>query len=67
MTGTQSRSRGRAYRQGWHDGRYAEPCCFTDNQRLARLEAPSGRLDYYGGHRDGREARPRGAWLLEAS
>jgi hypothetical protein len=67
MTGTRSRSRGRAYRQGWHDGRYAEPCSFTENQRLAWLESPSERLDYYRSHREGSKARPRSFWLSEAS
>jgi hypothetical protein len=64
MMGTQPRSRGTAYRQGWHDGRYAEPCCFTENQRLAWLEAPSDRIE---GHREGLKARSRGDSLPEAS
>ena len=56
-----------AYTHGWNDGRYEEPCCFTDNSRLTTLEAPSDRLDYYRGHRAGREARLRDDHLLEAS
>ena len=56
-----------AYRHGWNDGRYGEPCCFTDNERLAGLETPSDRLDYYRGHRAGRETRLRDGHLLEAS
>jgi hypothetical protein len=56
-----------AYRHGWYDGRYGEPCCFTDNERLAALEAPSDRLDYYRGHRAGSETRLRDEYLLEAS
>ena len=56
-----------AYRHGLNDGRYGEPCCFTDNERLAGLETPSDRLDYYRGHRAGRETRLRDGHLLEAS
>ena len=56
-----------AYQQGWNDGRYGAPCCFTDNSSLATLTAPSDRLDYYRGHREGREARLRDGRLLEAS
>jgi hypothetical protein len=56
-----------AYRHGWHDGRYGEPCCFTDNRRLTGLEAPSDKLDYYRGHRAGTEMRLRDSYLLEAS
>ena len=49
-----------AYRCGWIDGRYGEPGCFTHNPQLANWETPSDRLDYYRGHRAGREARRRG-------
>jgi hypothetical protein len=56
-----------AYWYGWKDGRYGEPCCFTDNQRLAGLKAPSDRLDYYRGHRAGYETRLRDDHLREAS
>ena len=56
-----------AYRLGWIDGRYREPCCFTHNDRLAALKAPSDRLDYYRGHRAGCEMRLRDGHLLEAS
>ena len=57
----------RAYLCGWRDGRFEEPRCFTDNHRLAEHEAPSDRLDYYRGHRAGREALVRHGGLLEAS
>jgi hypothetical protein len=67
MMSTEHRNRSTAYRHGWHDGRFGELRCFTDNQRLADLEAPSERLDYYKGHRAGRETRLRDAQLLEAS
>jgi hypothetical protein len=46
-----------AYRHGLNDGRYGEPCCFTENPKLATLETPSDRLDYYRGHRAGWEMR----------
>src|SRR3712207_2460924 len=28
---------------GWIDGRCGKPCCFTENRRLAEIEAPSER------------------------
>ena len=56
-----------AYWCGWLDSRYGEPACFTENHRLAKWEDPSDRLDYYRGHRAGREARLRKSRLLEAS
>jgi hypothetical protein len=61
------RTRSTAYRDGWQDGRYEELRCFTDNDRLASLTSPSDRLDYYRGHRAGRETRLRDDLLLEAS
>ncbi len=57
----------RAYRYGWKDVRYEESCRFTENRRLAELEAPAERLDYYRGHRAGREARQHSGDLLRAS
>ena len=58
------RPHSKAYRDGWQDGRYGEPSCFTDNCRLAGLEAPSDRLEYYRGHRAGRESiREEGSQL----
>jgi hypothetical protein len=56
-----------AYRHGLNDDRYGELRCFTDNSKLATLESPSDRLDYYRGHRAGREMRLRDGHLLEAS
>ncbi|MFL5992303.1 MAG: hypothetical protein ACJ73W_09970 [Rubrobacteraceae bacterium] len=56
-----------AYQHGLKDGRYGELCCFTENAKLATLEEPSDRLDYYKGHRAGREMRLRDGHLLEAS
>ena len=62
------RTRSSAYRDGWQDGCYEEACCFTVNDRLASLKAPSDRLDYYIGHRAGRETCLRDdGHLLEAS
>ena len=57
----------RAYWCGWIDGRYAELGCFTENRRLAEWEMASDRLDYYRGHRAGRETRQRSNFLLQAS
>ncbi len=57
-----------AYWYGWEEGRYGEQqCCLTDNRRLAELEAPSERLDYYKGHRAGRKARLHSGLVLRAS
>lgn len=56
-----------AYWCGWLDGRYKSPQPFSTNRRLQKWEEPSDRLDYYRGHRAGREARLRGASFLEAS
>jgi ribosomal protein L37AE/L43A len=56
-----------AYWCGWLDSRYGKPACFTDNWRLAKWDDPSDRLDYYRGHRAGREARLRRTRLIEAS
>ena len=67
MMDPESRNLTSAYQHGLNDGRYGEPCCFTENPKLATLEAPSDRLDYYRGHRAGREMRLRDGHLLEAS
>jgi uncharacterized protein YodC (DUF2158 family) len=68
MTTTKTtRNHSRAYRCGWFDGRYAPAECFTENRRLAEWDAASSRLDYYQGHRAGREARQDGSEFLEAS
>ena len=56
-----------AYRCGWIDGRYEESCCFTENRRLAELVVPAERLDYYRGHRDGREARVESGRIRKAA
>lgn len=57
-----------AYWCGWLDSRYGEQGHFTANRRLAKWEDPSDRLDYYRGHRAGREARLlRKGRLIEAS
>ena len=56
-----------AYRYGWMDGCYGEPGRFTENRRLAELQIPSDRLDYYRGHRAGRGYRRLRAHLIEAS
>ena len=56
-----------AYWCGWLDSRYGKPACFTGNRQLSKWDAPSDRLDYYRGHRAGREARLRRTRLIEAS
>jgi hypothetical protein len=56
-----------AYQWGWLDGCYGDPRCFTENRRLAEWERVSDRLDYYRGHRAGREARQRSNPLVRAS
>ena len=60
-------SHARAYWCGWFDGRYDPTKCFTENPRLAEWDAASSRLDYYRGHRAGREARHHSGDFLEAS
>lgn len=67
MMNMETENRSTAYRHGWHDGRYREHRCFTENQRLAWPQAPSDRLDYYRGHRAGRDSRTCDARFLEAS
>jgi hypothetical protein len=57
----------RAYLSGWQDGLYGEQVSFTENRRLAELQEPSERLDYYRGHRAGSESRPRRRLLAAAS
>jgi hypothetical protein len=56
-----------AYRCGWIDGCYEELGCFTENRRLAEWERASDRLDYYRGHRAGREARRHSDLIVRAS
>jgi len=56
-----------AYCCGWLDSQYGKPACFTGNRQLAKWDAPSDRLDYYRGHRAGREARLQRTRLIEAS
>ncbi len=56
-----------AYRCGWVDGYYGELGCFTENRRLAEWETASDRLDYYRGHRAGRETRRRSGFRPQAS
>jgi ribosomal protein L37AE/L43A len=51
-----SSDRGEAYWAGWLDGSFGGSGSFADNPYLARWEDPSGRLDYYRGHRAGSEA-----------
>ena len=55
-----------AYWRGWIDGCYGELGCFTENRRLAEWKTASDRLDYYRGHRAGRETRQRSSLPLQA-
>ena len=48
-----------AYRSGWLEGRYGERSCFTENRSLAAWDSAEDRLEYYLGHRSGREDRER--------
>ena len=45
-----------AYRSGWQDGRFGEPCTFAANADLGTW-ADLDRLAYYRGHREGRRIR----------
>jgi len=56
-----------AYWSGWLDGRYGERSNFTENRSLATWESAEDRLEYYRGHRSGREGRERVDSLREAS
>lgn len=56
-----------AYRQGWLDGRFGNPGPLVDSRLLARWTAAHDRLDFYRGHRAGREARIGKNSLMEAS
>ena len=63
----QKRENSVAYRCGWIDGCYGEPGRFTENRRLAKWNSASDRLDYYRGHRAGREEGRRSGTPLRAS
>lgn len=62
-----SGARSGAYWVGWLDGRYGTPGNFTANRRLSRFEEASDRLDYYRGHREGRNARDESQRFSKAS
>ncbi len=55
LAGTEERSE--AYRCGWLEGCFGEVHSFVHNAELARWQDPHDRLDYYRGHRTGREMR----------
>ena len=59
MEDHETSSSSRAYRCGWIDGRFGdgELGSFIENLRLATWETASERLEYYRGHRAGRELR----------
>ena len=56
-----------AYRQGWLEGRFGDREFLVENRLLARWDAAHDRLDFYRGHRAGREARVGKDHLIEAS
>lgn len=56
-----------AYWSGWLDGRYGELKLMLASRGLARWDSAPDRLDYYRGHRAGREARVGKDRLIEAS
>ena len=62
-----SPDRSEAYWSGWLDGRYGSREPFGNNRRLERWNDFSDRLDYYRGHRAGREAGTGRKGLIEAS
>ena len=59
--------RSEAYRQGWLDGRFGERRPLVSSHLLARWDDATDRLDFYQGHRAGREARANKSHLVEAS
>ena len=59
--------RSAAYRQGWLDGRFGGSELLSESRLLARWDSAHDRLDFYRGHRAGREARVGGDRLIEAS
>lgn len=59
--------RSEAYRQGWLDGRFGGREPLTGSRLLARWDSAHDRLDFYRGHRAGREARVGKDRLIEAS
>ncbi|HEV2093636.1 MAG TPA: hypothetical protein VGR18_10770 [Rubrobacter sp.] len=59
--------RSEAYRQGWLDGRFGSPELLIQSRLLARWTTARDRLDFYRGHRAGREARVGKDRLIEAS
>ena len=62
-----SPGRSDAYWSGWLDGRFGDQGLFLENRRLERWGEAPERLDYYRGHREGREARTKKTRLIEAS
>lgn len=59
-----------AYWSGWMDGRFKELGSFAQSRALSRWQDAKDRLDYYRGHRAGREERlskSRKVRLLKAS
>lgn len=62
-----SPDRSEAYWSGWLDGRYGGRAPFGTNRRLERWNEAPDRLDYYRGHRAGRDAKMGEKGLIQAS
>lgn len=54
----ESGPRSEAYRCGWVEGIFGKADNLVHDEGLARWEEPLDRLDYYRGHRAGRDVRP---------
>ncbi len=63
----ETENRSLAYWSGWLEGRYGERSCFTENRGLATWDSARDRLEYYRGHRSGREDRERVERFKDAS
>ena len=61
-----SPDRSEAYWSGWLDGRYGAGESFARNRQLEQWDTAPDRLDYYRGHRAGRNARAGKTSLIEA-
>ena len=60
-------NRSLVYWSGWLEGRYGERSCFTENRGLTVWDSAVDRLEYYRGHRSGREGRERVDRLRQTS
>ena len=56
-----------SYWSGWLEGRYGEPVGFAENRDLPTWDSAADRIEYYRGHRSGREGRECDGRLRDAS